>query len=134
MGYNIMVVDDSDTARSFIIKALQVGGVDIGQIYQAANGQQALEMLEHEWIDIVLSDINMPEMNGIDMVRNMKEDGLLQTVPVVIISTERSQARIEELKNAGIRDYINKPFTPESIKQIVDSILSGGSTDASPAT
>ena len=123
MGYNILVVDDSATARIFITKSLQVGGVDIGELYQAANGQEALKIIEEEWVDIVLSDINMPEMNGIEMVNKMNEDGLMKTIPVVIISTERSAARIEELRNSGIRDYIRKPFTPENIKNTVDGIL-----------
>jgi len=124
MGYNILVVDDSATARIFITKALQVGGVDIGELYQAANGQEAIEIIENEWIDIVLSDINMPKMTGIEMVQKMNKDGLMKSMPVVIISTERSAARIEELRASGIRDYIRKPFTPENIKKVVEDILS----------
>ncbi|NCC49663.1 MAG: response regulator [Spartobacteria bacterium] len=123
MGYNILVVDDSETARRFIMKSLQVGGVDIGEIHQAGNGEEALNIINNEWVDIVLSDINMPKMNGIEMVEKMNSDGLMKTIPVVIISTERSEARIESLKHAGICAYIRKPFTPENIKKTVDDIL-----------
>jgi two-component system chemotaxis response regulator CheY len=129
MGYNILVVDDSITARTFIVKALQVAGVDFDAIFQACNGREALDLLDAHWIDIVLADINMPEMNGIEMVQRMNRDGLMKTVPVVIISTERSLTRIEELKAAGVRAYLNKPFTPENIKQIVDEQLGPAKPD-----
>ncbi|HBA84076.1 MAG TPA: response regulator [Verrucomicrobia bacterium] len=125
MAYNILIVDDSKTARAFIAKSLEVAGIEIGAVFEAENGKQALDVLHSHWIDIVLADINMPEMSGLEMVQQMKQDGLMQTVPVVIISTERSLTRIAELKAAGVRDYMNKPFTPENIKQAVDRILGG---------
>lgn len=127
MAYNILVVDDSRTARAFIIKALQLAGIDIGALFQAENGLKALDVLREQWIDLVLADINMPEMTGVEMVQQMRKDGLMQTIPVVIVSTERSATRIAELKAAGVRDYINKPFTPENIKETADRIL-GAST------
>jgi CheY-like chemotaxis protein len=65
----------------------------------------------------------MPEMNGIEMVKNMREDGLMKTVPVAIISTERSETRIAELKAAGVRVFLNKPVTPEMLKRVVDTLL-----------
>ncbi len=127
MAYNILVVDDSRTARAFIIKALQLAGLNIGTLYEAENGRKALDVLRAEWIDLVLADINMPEMTGVEMVQQMRKDGLMQTIPVVIVSTERSATRIAELKAAGVRDYINKPFTPENIKQTADRILGAAS-------
>lgn len=130
MAYNILVVDDSRTARAFIKKALQLAGIDIGALFEAENGRLALEVLHERWIDLVLADINMPEMTGVEMVQQMRQDGLMQTVPVVIVSTERSATRIAELKAAGVRDYINKPFTPENIKETVDRIL--GASPAPP--
>jgi two-component system chemotaxis response regulator CheY len=125
MAYNILIVDDSKTARAFIAKSLEVAGIEMGAVFEAENGKQALDVLHTHWIDIVFADINMPEMTGLEMVQQMKQDGLMKTVPVVIISTERSLTRIAELKAAGVRDYMNKPFTPENIKQAVDRILAG---------
>ena len=124
MSYNILIVDDSMTARLFISKALQLSGADIGRTIQAKNGLEALEILRKEWIDLVFADINMPEMNGIEMVKSMSKDGLMKTVPVTIISTERSETRIEELKAAGVRVFLNKPVTPEMLKQVVETLLS----------
>ena len=124
MSYNILIVDDSMTARLFISKALQLSGADIGLAIQAKNGLEALEMLRKEWIDLVFADINMPEMNGIEMVKSMSKDGLMKTVPVAIISTERSETRISELKAAGVRVFLNKPVTPEILKRVVETLLS----------
>ncbi len=123
MAYNILIVDDSMTARLFITKALQLCGADIGHIIQAKNGREALETLHKEWIDLVFADINMPEMNGIELVKSMNVDGLTKTVPVAVISTERSETRIEELKTAGVRVFLNKPVTPEMLKQVVETLL-----------
>ena len=123
MAYNILVVDDSRTARMFISKALEVSGLEIGKIMQAQNGKEGLETLQKEWVDIVFADINMPEMSGVEMVQKMCEDGLMKSVPVVIVSTERSATRIAELKAAGVREYLNKPCTPENIKKVVDEVL-----------
>ena len=123
MAYNILIVDDSKTARAFIAKSLEVAGIEIGAVFEAENGKQALEVLHSHWIDLVFADINMPEMTGLEMVQQMKQDGLMKTVPVVIISTERSLTRIAELQAAGVRDYMNKPFTPENIKSAVDKTL-----------
>lgn len=123
MAYNMLVVDDSRTARTFLKKALEISGIQIGAIFEAANGKEGLELLRQHWIDIVLADINMPEMSGVEMVQRMREDGLIQTIPVVIVSTERSETRIAELKAAGVREYLNKPFTPENIKEVVERVL-----------
>lgn len=123
MAYNILIVDDSRTIRAMIIKTLKLSNVDINKIYEAGNGKEALECLHDNWIDIVLSDLNMPVMTGIEMVDAMAEDGLLKEIPVVVISTDGSATRIEELKKKGVKEYIRKPFTPETISQIVDKVL-----------
>jgi two-component system chemotaxis response regulator CheY len=124
MSYNILVVDDSAITRSIVKRALSLCGLPLGAVYEAANGAEALAKLSEEWIDIVFTDINMPEMNGVEMVNKMAEDNLLVTVPVVIISTERNQEQIEALKKTGIRAYLKKPFKPENIRDVVQDILS----------
>jgi len=97
--------------------------IPMNEIREAANGQEGLQVLQDEWIDLVLTDINMPVMNGIDMVTQMANDGMLQTVPVVVISTEGSQQRIDALKQQGISGYIRKPFTPEALKETLLNVL-----------
>jgi two-component system chemotaxis response regulator CheY len=129
MSYNILVVDDSDTVRAVIGRTLEMAGVPINGLYEAANGEEALAVMREHWIDLVFSDINMPVMNGVEMIERMQEDDLLQTVPVVVVSTEGSKTRIDNLLNKGVRAYIRKPFTPEKVKQIIDELL-GGQPDA----
>lgn len=126
MAYNVLIVDDSSTVRSVIEKTLHVSGVNLGNVYLAANGKEALELLQSNWVDIVFADINMPVMTGIEMIDKMEADGILSSIPVVIISTEGSSTRIEELKKKGIRGYIRKPFSPEKVKKAFLEILGNG--------
>lgn len=123
MAYSILVVDDSVTIRAVIGKTLELAGVPVAELHEAANGRDGLAVLSAHWIDLVFADINMPEMNGLEMVERMSEDGLLRTVPVVMVSTEGSRTRIEELLARGVRAYVRKPFTPEVIKKVVSEVM-----------
>ncbi len=131
MSYNILVVDDSAIVRQMVVKTIKMSGLDVGTFYQAGNGLEALKVLEKEWVDIVFADIHMPEMNGIELVEKMSEDNLLVSIPVVIVSSDHSQARIDELKARGIRAYMKKPFRPEGLRDIIDDVLGavGGKND-----
>src|SRR6056297_4026994 len=113
MSFNVLIVDDSIIIRKMVAKTLSISDLDIGEYYFAANGKQALEYLEDQWIDIVFADINMPVMNGMEMLDEMANRDILSTIPVVIISTERSEPRMKELKEKGIQAYLQKPFMPE---------------------
>ncbi len=123
MKFNILVVDDSKTVRAVVRKTLELAGIPLNDYHEAANGKEALEILNNEWVDIVFADINMPIMGGIEMVEKMADNGLMKTIPVIIISTEGSKSRIEKLKSKGVSAYLRKPFTPELLKQVVDDIL-----------
>lgn len=123
MAFNIMIVDDSKTIRSVIKKTLQIAGVPIGELYEAANGEEGLAQMKEHWIDLVFADINMPVMTGIEMIEKMDQDKVLEKTPVVIISTEGSKTRIEELFQMGVRAYIRKPITPEILRNVVKDIM-----------
>lgn len=123
MAFNILIVDDSVTVRAVISKALHLAGVDFNLLYQAGNGQEALTILEAEWIDLVLCDISMPVMDGEALVARMADNGMIKSVPVVIVSSAGSEPRIARLREMGVRDYIQKPFTPERIREVVDSVM-----------
>ena len=123
MAFNILIVDDSPTIRAIITKVLRLAKVAINELYEAENGQEALDILKDNWIDLVLADINMPVMNGIEMIERMSADGLLDTIPVIVVSTEGSTPRVERLKNQGIKGYIRKPCSPEFLRQLVDETL-----------
>ena len=102
-----------------------MAGVPIGEVYFAENGIKALQILKKEWVDLAFTDINMPEMSGMELVQTMSEDEELRDIPIVVVSTEGSQTRIDELRSHGIRAYIRKPFTPEELKQVVDNLMEG---------
>lgn len=123
MAYNVLIVDDSMIVRTVVRKTLGLTGVAVGEIYEAGNGQEALAQLEKCWIDIVFADINMPVMNGIELVDQMTQRNMLKTSPVVILSTERSETRMAELRAKGVSAYLNKPFTPECLRDIITQVL-----------
>lgn len=123
MAYNILIVDDSLTARTFIARTLQMTELPLSQVYQARNGQEALDLLQREWVDLVFADINMPDMNGVELVRRMRATELLKSVPVVIVSTDRSERRMAEMTEAGVQAYLTKPVTPEDLKATLERLL-----------
>ncbi len=129
MAFNILLVDDSTTVRAVIGKALSLAGVDINELYQANNGKEALKVLEENWVDLVFCDISMPVMDGEDLVAEMKRTGLIESVAVVIVSSAGSEPRLARLKENGVRDYIQKPFTPERIREVVDSVMGVATND-----
>lgn len=125
MAYNLLIVDDSDTVRAVIAKTLKVSGLDLGELHFAANGQEGLQVLAENWVDVVLTDINMPVMTGVEMIEKMQQDETLSTLPVIVVSTEGSKTRMDELLAKGVRAYLRKPFTPENLKEAVESVLEG---------
>ena len=129
MSLEILVVDDSKTIRGVIKKTLLMTDLNISNIHEATNGAEALELLRKTWVDLVLTDINMPVMTGIELVSTMAEDAVLKDVPVIVISTDGSATRIEELEKKGIRAYVRKPFTPEHIAEKISNVLGVGHVD-----
>jgi two-component system chemotaxis response regulator CheY len=119
MAYTIMIVDDSETIRSVLVRTLGMTKLPIDSIIQAKNGKDALEKLKGAWVDIVFSDINMPEMDGITLQETMSVHPEYKDIPFVIVSTEGSATRIAELKQKGIKGYLRKPFTPENIRDMI---------------
>ena len=128
MGVNVLVVDDSGVMRSMIVKTLRLSGLKLGEIHQAANGQEGLDALNEHWIDLVIVDINMPVMNGEEMIDRMQENPEYQNLPVVVVSTEGSEIRVERLQEKGAR-FIHKPFSPEMIRDTIKDLLGDGVFD-----
>lgn len=130
MAYKVLVVDDSLPMRSVIKKTIKASGFGDTAFFDASNGQEALAVLQEEWIDIVVTDYNMPEMNGIELIQEMKKDEVTSTIPVLVITTESSQAKVAEFMEKGASGYIKKPFTPEAIKEQLIQILGEADYDA----
>jgi two-component system chemotaxis response regulator CheY len=123
MALNIMIVDDSPVMRAFIRKVVGLTGLDVGEYCEAGDGEDALKLLRERWMDLVLTDINMPRMNGEEFVRRMECDDLLRTIPVIVVSTDSSHSRVQKMLALGARGYITKPFLPEALRDEVEKIL-----------
>lgn len=132
MAYNVLIVDDSLPMRAVVKKTITASGFMVGKFYDAGNGKEALEILSREWMDLVVTDYNMPDMNGLELLSHMKADEILKTIPVVVITTEGSQQRVREFMEGGAADYIRKPFTPEEIRNKLSLIM--GETDGNGDT
>ncbi len=130
MSLNLLIVDDSVTIRTVIAKAIGISNAPVNEIQFAANGQEALNILAKSFVDLVLVDINMPVMNGVEMIEKMRADDHLKTIPVVVVSTEGSSTRLEELKAKGVKAFIRKPFTPESIYKVIREATNAYGPDA----
>ncbi|MDL1962764.1 MAG: response regulator [Deltaproteobacteria bacterium] len=128
MAINILIVDDSAVMRSIILKTMRMAGLPLEEIYQAANGQEGLDVLNRHWIDLVIADINMPVMNGEEMIDRMQENSDTKEIPIIVVSTEGSKTRIERLQHKGVR-FIHKPFSPEIIRDTVTDITGIGVSD-----
>jgi two-component system chemotaxis response regulator CheY len=129
MAYNVLVVDDSLPMRAVVKKTIKASGFTVGKFFDARNGKEALEILQQEWLDLVITDHNMPDMNGLELLGHMKADDILKTIPVVVVTTEGSRQRKREFMNGGAAEYIRKPFTPEEIRTKLNRIM--GEADGS---
>lgn len=132
MSVNVLIVDDSKTTRTIIAKALRHANVALGEVLYARDGLEALETLKDNWVDIVFADLNMPRLSGVEMVERMADSDLLSSVPVVIVSSEGRQDRIDALLAQGAAAYLRKPFPPESLARIAGELL--GSHDSASRT
>jgi two-component system chemotaxis response regulator CheY len=123
MSHHILIVDDSILMRTALKRTIDMVGIEIASITEAGNGKEAIEVLKNNPVDLILTDLNMPEMNGVELVHCLKESSEYSNIPVIVITTESSTVRIEELQEAGIRDYLHKPFTPEEFRETITRSL-----------
>jgi two-component system chemotaxis response regulator CheY len=119
-----LIVDDSSVMRKIVERSLRQAGLDPLVVYEAGNGAEGLDMLKAKQVDLILSDINMPSMDGLEFLRQIKAQNLAPGVPVVMITTESSEEHVKQAILAGARGYIRKPFTAEQVKERVLPLLS----------
>jgi two-component system chemotaxis response regulator CheY len=123
MAFEILIVDDSETMREFIIRVIHLSGFDVGQCLQSSNGQEALEVLRSNWVDIVLTDVNMPVMNGEELLECIAADEMLRTIPVLVVSTDATSHRVDRMVSLGAKGYVAKPFSPETLRHKMEQLL-----------
>lgn len=123
MSFNVLIVDDSRLMRAVIKKTILMSGFKLDQCLEAGNGREALDVLAKVWVNVIISDINMPEMNGLEFLEELKKDSLLKAIPVIVISTEGSEKRIQNAFDLGAKGFIKKPFLPEEIKKVFYEVM-----------
>lgn len=120
---DVLIVDDSAAIRKILRRVLQQAGIPLGQVSEAGDGVEAIASLKAQTVQLILSDINMPNMDGIQLLRELKGNLDWKAIPVVMITTEGSQAKVLEAVELGAAGYVRKPFTAEQIKDKLTGII-----------
>jgi two-component system chemotaxis response regulator CheY len=123
MDSDVLVVDDSAAIRKILTRVLRQTGMAIQTIYEAGDGEEALAVMAQHRIDLVLSDINMPKMDGLQLLASLKASPQWQRTPVVMITTEGGETKVAEAVRLGAAGYVRKPFTADQIKEKLVGIL-----------
>jgi two-component system chemotaxis response regulator CheY len=123
MEFDVLVVDDSAAIRKILQRVLRQTGMAIRNIYEAGDGQEALQVLNSQPISLVLTDINMPKMDGIQLLAAIKGVPGWSGMPVVMVTTEGGEAKVGEAVRLGAAGYVRKPFTADQIKEKLVGVL-----------
>jgi len=123
MPLDLLIVDDSAAIRKILQRVLHQAEVPLGAVYEAGDGLEALAILKEKTVNLIFSDINMPNMDGIQFLTQLKSNEAWKQVPVVMITTEGSQAKVMEAAQLGANGYLKKPFTPDQIKDKIVGLI-----------
>lgn len=125
MSIKALIVDDSSVMRKIVERSLRQAGLELAQVFEAGNGAEALSVVANDKVDLILTDINMPVMDGLEFVRQMQSIDASKKAPIVMITTEGSESHVVQALQLGARGYIRKPFTPDQVKEHVIPVLEG---------
>jgi two-component system, chemotaxis family, chemotaxis protein CheY len=123
MSRDVLIVDDSATMRQMVKRTMDMAALDVGEVFEASNGIEALAQLAEHTIAGILLDINMPTMNGIQLLTRMKQNPRLKDIPIVVASTEGSRERIQQIEQIGAFGFVRKPFQPEQLRDVLKPLL-----------
>lgn len=123
MALNILVVDDSTAIRKILIRVLRQTALTIGEIFEARDGIEALDIVRNHALNLVLSDINMPNLDGLGLLAELKNSPEWRALPVVMITTEGSEEKVSHAIRLGSAAYIRKPFTAEQIQDKISALI-----------
>ncbi|SRR6266571_3885250 len=118
---NVLIIDDSSTMRKIISRTLRQAGLTVDEIFEAGDGIEGLSVLAGKSVNLILSDINMPNMDGLEFIKQARASG--SKVPIVMITTEGGEDIIKQALSLGASDSIKKPFTPEQLKEKLGGLL-----------
>ena len=120
---DVLIVDDSAAIRKILQRVLRQTDLNLGEIAEAGDGTEAVEILKTRAFGLILSDINMPQMDGLQLLARIKEMEHLKNVPVIMITTEGGQGKVMEAVQLGATGYDRKPFTADQIKEKLVGVL-----------
>ena len=123
MAFRVLIVDDSAAMRGFVRRVVELSGFEADIFLEAGDGKEALDLLSANWVDVVLTDINMPNMNGEELLSSMSADETLSTIPAIVVSTDGTDLRRSRMQELGARGYVRKPFTPEELRAKLEEVL-----------
>ena len=124
MALDVLIVDDSSAIRKILMRVLAQTDLKLGDVFEAADGVDAIKILEANKVGLVLSDINMPNMDGLQLLTSVRARPEWNGIPIIMISTEGNQAKVLDAVQLGAQGYVRKPFTAEQIKEKISSCLS----------
>lgn len=123
MAFNVLIVDDSSTMRTIIKRILKMTGLPFGEVWEASNGRVGLATMRSHAVDLILADLNMPDMTGAEMINEMHKDTALAGLPVVVVSSDGDKALLDSLVQMGVKEIIRKPFVADLLKRVIERIF-----------
>ncbi len=123
MLLDVLIVDDSAAIRKILQRVLRQAELPLGQIFEAGDGVEALKALESQRVDLVLADINMPNMDGLQLLTQIKASDKWKHLPVVMVTTEGGESKVMSAAKLGAAGYVRKPFSAEQFRQTLDGIF-----------
>lgn len=121
----LLVIDDSSTMRKIVIRTLKMAGVEFELVVEAADGEAAIQHLREKDFNLIMCDINMPLMSGLQLLQRIKAEKLAMGIPIIMVTTEGSEPQIKQALLDGARGYIKKPFGVQNIEHNVKPLLTG---------
>jgi two-component system, chemotaxis family, chemotaxis protein CheY len=132
MTVPVLIVDDSPIMRAMMRKALDLSGQPSDQVFEAADGVEALELLAAGKAKLVFADIHMPRMTGVELIEKMSQDPRFSDLPVVVVSSDAGVVNQEKLKALGVKAILRKPFRPEQVRAVIRSLTDTPTTEGKP--
>jgi two-component system chemotaxis response regulator CheY len=123
MTIKVLIVDDSPIMRAFMKRVFALAGLETAVLLEAGDGQEALGVLRCDSVDLILSDVNMPVMNGEEFLRALKADQALRSIPFIVVSTDARLDRVDQMMTLGANGYITKPFAVERLRAEIERVL-----------
>jgi two-component system chemotaxis response regulator CheY len=125
MAVDVLIVDDSAAIRKILQRMLGQAGLDLGEVFEAGDGLEALEKMRSHGAHLILSDIGMPNMDGMQLLRELKSSAQYRHVPVIMIAADGGEDSVLDAVQLGAAGYVRKPFTAEQIKGKLSALFLG---------